>query len=182
MRHHAAAEADGRLAPWVAEVRDALGALARGDAAAPRARLDAVLAALDAADGLMGGLARRQRQDAALEAAGLGAALAAARAAAAAAEADLAQAADAGRRRAAETAAAQAALLRAQAALAGLGAGNARLRAELGQREAELGQRAAELETLRGSRSWRLTRPLRTVAGRLRGGKPPPRPKPKPGT
>jgi hypothetical protein len=161
MRHHAVAEADGPLAAWVAESRAALDELARRDAAAPRARLDAVRAGLDAADGLMGGLARRQRQDAAAEAAALGQALAAARAEATAARAAAAAQADALRRRAAETIAAQGALLRAQAALAELDARNARLRAGLAARE-------AELEALLGSRSWKLTAPLRSIARRLR--------------
>ena len=74
---------------------------------------------------------------------------------------------DAVRRRTAETAAAQAALLRAQAALVELEARNARLRAGLAARE-------AEREALLGSRSWKLTAPLRTVARRLRRGGPPP--------
>ena len=155
------------LAAWVAESRAALDDLRRGDAAAPRARLDAVRGALDAADGLMGALARRQRQDAAARDAALGQALAAAQAGAAAARAAAAAAEDAVRRRTAAAAAAQAALLRAQAALAELEARNARLRAGLAARE-------AEREALLGSRSWKLTAPLRTVARRLRRGGPPP--------
>ena len=179
MRHHAVAEAEGPLAPWVDESRAALDDLARADAAAPRARLDAVRAALDAADGLMGTALRRQRHAARRRrrpprpgppSSGRPSRPAGPkpppRCAAAAAQADAA------RRRAGETAAAQGALLRARGALAELGARNARLRAELADRE-------AELLALLGSRSWKLTAPLRNLAGRLRRGwKPPARPEP----
>jgi hypothetical protein len=63
LRHHAA-DPDAVLPVWVAEGWAALSALERGDAAA-LPRLDALRAALDAGDALMGAAARRQRRRAA---------------------------------------------------------------------------------------------------------------------
>jgi hypothetical protein len=208
LRHHVLAADEAALGPagpacagWVATTVAALGTLARsgGRDAAAEARLDAVLAGLDAADPLAGALARRAeaatavvRARAEAAAAELDAARGVARAAAGAARAAQAQAAaarrhaeaaaaaEAARARtearavAAETraAATQAALAAAEATAAGLEAERAQAAARAARLETALAAREAEIAALVGSTSWRLTAPLRRVGSRLRRARP----------
>jgi len=170
LRHHAP-DPDAPLPAWAAEGWAALAALAAGDAGA-LPRLDALRAALDSGDALMGVAARRQARRAveaeiaraATEASATATATALQEAAAALVHHEAVRAALAAH--VAELEAAHGAALAAHAAETA--ALEARAGAAEAARVAEAAARVAEREAFLSSGSWRITAPLRRF-GRILG-------------